>query len=104
MNSKDPKTIDEAVDFLLPKLSLADKNSIAELEEKDLRALHFGLGQFIRNETGLWRDNVPLLLDCQRGNGVDVAMMIPDIPIIHPDDASMLITKALWRRLAVADV
>ena len=99
MKRETPRTVQEAVEHLAYKLSQTDKISIAETEERDLINLHFGLGQAIRNEFGLWRDqNLHLLLDCQRIKGKDVANL-PGLRNIHPDDASMVIIKALWRRL-----
>jgi hypothetical protein len=99
MNHERPRTVQEAVEQLVLKLSQTDKISIAEVEEHDLISLHFGLGQVIRNEYGLWHDNnLPLLLDCHRIKGKDVANL-PGLRIIHPDDASMVIIQALWRRL-----
>jgi len=98
MKHEHPRTVQEAVEQLVLQLSQADKISVAEVEENDLISLHFGLGQVIRNEFGLWRDNRPLLLDCQRIKGKDIAN-IPDLPTIHPDDASMVIIQAFWRRL-----
>ena len=53
------------------------------------------LGKFIRNEVGLWSDNIPLLLDCQRVKERNE----PALPTIQLDDASMVIVEVLWRRL-----
>jgi len=69
--------------------------NIAEVAANDLFILHYDLGKFIRQEAGLWRDNVPLLIDCQRIKEGSA----PDQPTINPDDASMVIIEALWRRL-----
>lgn len=98
MNHERPRTVQEAVEQLVRKLSQADKISIAETEENDLINLHFGFGQSIRNEFGLWSDNLPLLLDCQRVKAKDMANQ-PGLRTIHPDDASMIIIQAFWRRL-----
>jgi hypothetical protein len=95
-----PHTLSEAVDRLALTLSQAEKDAIAELPESDLIDLHFGLGSRIRNEFGLWgQRNRTLLLDCQRIQFKDMAN-VPDGPLfIHPDDAAMLIIRALWTRL-----
>ena len=98
MTLEQPRTVQEAVEHLTHKLSQTEKINIADLEENELINLHFGLGQFIRNGYGLWNDNLHLLLDCQRIKWKDFANM-PDIRMIHPDDASMVIIKALWIRL-----
>ena len=87
MNHEPPRTVQEAVEQLVLQLNQADKIS-----------LRFGLGHFIPNKFGLWRNNLPRLLDCQRINGKDTAK-ISGLRTIHPDDASMVIIKAFWRRL-----
>jgi hypothetical protein len=110
-----PRTLNEAVDRLTLMLSQSEKEEIASLTEADLIGLHFSLGMRIRNDFGLWRENRLLLLDCQRIKFEDV----PEIPkdwlseewfeetpeiskkwlLIQPDDASMMIVRALWARL-----
>lgn len=47
-------------------------------------ALHFGLGQWVRNNLGLWGSNPPLL----EATGKDNA-----------DDASAVIVRAFWQAL-----
>jgi hypothetical protein len=95
-----PRTIAEAVDRLALTLSQADKATIAALPESDLPDLHFGLGTRIRNEFGLWReDGRALLLDCQRVKLGDMANIPDGLLVIHPDEAAMLIIRALWARL-----
>lgn len=83
-----PRTIDEAVDRLRADLSADALATVAGMSEDDLGDCHFGLGMYIRNEFGLWQQGSALLQDCMKG---DV--------YIHPDDASMLIVRALWTRL-----
>lgn len=95
MSHKHPQTVDEAVDFIIGKLTQADKAEITGLNEKDLRGLHFSLGQYIRNETGLWSGNTALLLDCEKSKGG----IEPVSPSMHQDDASTIITRALWLKL-----
>jgi hypothetical protein len=95
-----PRTIAEAVDRLALALSQAEKDEIAAMPETDLIDLHFGLGTRIRNEFGLWRHQNPaLLLDCQRVKFKDMANIPDGLLIIHPDEAAMLIIRALWGRL-----
>ena len=83
-----PTTIDEAVGVLLVTLSDVDKDRIAAMDESELIGLHFGLGMWIRNNMGLWQGNQALMQSIRQ-----------DTPHIHPDDVSMVIIKALWRRL-----
>ena len=80
-----PSTVDQAVDYVLAVLSDEDKQTIRAMPEHEVGAnLHFGLGMWIRNNLGLWHGNEGL-----------VAMS----GSLHPDDASSVIVKALWRRL-----
>jgi hypothetical protein len=94
-----PRTVQEAVEYLLQMLSPAEKEVIAEKPEAELIDLHCGLGTRIRNEFGLWQGNEALRLDCQRVKLKDMAN-IPDSPAaLHPDDAALMIIQALWVRL-----
>jgi hypothetical protein len=95
-----PRTVQEAVERLRLSLSLAEQEAIAAKREAGLIDLHFGLGARIRNEFGLWQGNPALLLDCQRLKLKDMAN-IPDsgVALLHPDEAAMVIIRALWTRL-----
>jgi hypothetical protein len=84
-------TVEEAVEWLMETLSQEEKEEIAALSEEDLIELHLSLGMAIRNEFGLWR-NSALLADCGR-------VLYGQERLPHPDDASMAIIKALWKRL-----
>jgi hypothetical protein len=48
-----PRTVAEAVDRIVVKLSQVDRTNIAEVGKDDLFILHYDLGRFIRNEVGL---------------------------------------------------
>ena len=85
-----PKSVEEAVDLLIDKLSIREKYQIAKMTQDDLAGLHFSLGLGIRNEFGLWAGNKDLLESCASLVGQE---------IIHPDDASALIIKELWKKL-----
>ena len=67
-----------------------DRTRIASMDEGDLIDLHFSLGAYVRNEFGLWFGNKQLLEDCRR-----VSMD----HYLHPDQASSIIIKELWKRL-----
>jgi hypothetical protein len=98
--SNPPRTVEEAVDRLLLMLSGPEKDEIASLPTGNLIDLHFGLGTRIRDEFKLWRqENRVLLLDCQRIKFKDTANIPDGLWAIHPDDASMVIIRALWARL-----
>ena len=83
-----PTTLDEAVGVLLATLGDKDLSEIAQMSFNDLINLHFGLGQWVRNNLGLWDANSPLM----------EAIRVHS-PGTHPDDASTVIIEALWHRL-----
>ncbi len=83
-----PKTVKEAVKRLLSELSDRDKLAIRNSLEENLIMFHLGLGNYIRNDFGLWRKNEELLRDC-----------LPEAKEPNPDDSSSVIIKALWRSL-----
>jgi hypothetical protein len=84
-NLEPPKTLGEAVDRLMAVLDDEHKLVIAAMPEDDLIALHFSLGTAIRNAFGLHdQDN---LLVKSLGS------------FVHPDDVSMVIINALWKKL-----
>ena len=80
------KTVDEAVAKILSEMPEKDRSRLKSTPEDDLINFHFGLGMFIRNEFGLWAGNKKLLNSC----GSET---------MHPDDASTVITKAVWKKL-----
>ena len=80
-----PKTVDEAVDRLMTVLDDEHKLIVASMQEDELIDLHFSLGTDIRNSFGLHDKNSPLL----KSLGL----------FVHPDDVSMVIINALWKKL-----
>jgi hypothetical protein len=79
-----PTTIDAAVRVIIGLVPAEELVKITQMSEDDLINLHFGLGQWIRNNFGLWRGNQDLM---QATGALD------------PDDASGEIIKALWLQL-----
>lgn len=79
-----PVNIEAAVRVLQTMISESEQAKIAAMPEEELIALHFGLGQWIRNNFGLWQGNPRLLM----ATGEQ-----------HPDDASSVIIRAFWQRL-----
>lgn len=79
-----PLTLDAAVERLLGRMTEPDRELVRNTAEDDLIGFHFGWAMGIRHEFGLWRGNSQLLASC--GNP-------------HPDDASMVIVRAVWERL-----
>ncbi|HEY5125619.1 MAG TPA: DUF6794 domain-containing protein [Ignavibacteria bacterium] len=71
-----PKTISEAVDILMHIVPEEELHKIKSLSEDDLIFAHFGLGQFIRNNFGLWDENYELMQDCGKSNEDDASNKI----------------------------
>jgi len=82
-NPVKPVTVDEAVDWLLWYLEAEDIAAIAAQDEDELLDQHFDTCLLIRNAFSLWGN--PALLAAA---GAD-----------NPDEASLVILRALWRRL-----
>jgi hypothetical protein len=61
-----------------------DKRRVRETKKEDLISFHLGWGTGIRNDFGLWRGNTNLLADCHT---------------TVPEDASMVIIEAVWKKL-----
>lgn len=85
-NRRFPRTVEEAVDFLMRSLDPGVQEAIKQTNYQDLIKYHFGLGMYIRNEFGLWAGNYALLKSCGSAD-------------THPDNASMVIIQALWNKL-----
>jgi len=77
------KTVKEAVKFLKDDLRKSDLQEIkdCETEYEMIGLCHRQLGQWIRNNMGLWKGNPTLLEDTGK---------------THADDASGVILRALW--------
>lgn len=82
-----PQTVDEAVSDVLRQMPAAEQQRLRAMSEEDLILLHFQLGMGIRNQYGL-----------RQGNGALLASACGD-RACHPDEASMRILEAVWRRL-----
>lgn len=89
-NLQHPETVDEAVDRLMMILDGEQKLAIAVMQEESLINLHFGLGMTIRNAFGLHAIESKLLASCNNNELYNS---------VHPDDASGLIIRELWKRL-----
>ena len=71
------------MEWLRLYLAAEDLATLAATDEDDLIDQHFALGLWIRNAFSLW-DNPALVA----ATGTQ-----------HPDDAALVIIRALWRRL-----
>ena len=85
-----PRTVNEAVDDLISKLSLKDKATLANMTEDELISLHFSLGKYIRNKYLIWDGNEELKSNCR---------FLLKKDTIHEDGVSSLIIKKLWENL-----
>jgi len=79
--------MDEAVDFVLARLSDEDKEQLRETPREGLLELHFGLGMWIRNTLRLW------------DNKLDIFEPIDELRMMPADMVSMDIIKGVWQKL-----
>ena len=84
-----PKTLDEAVAFLLSQLSSKQKMKIARLSEEGLMALRPSLGVYITDKFKLW-GNEALVESCRR---------FSETTDMDPDQASVIIITEVWEKL-----
>ena len=81
-----PTTVESTVKDILSTMSEKDKELIRKTKRQDLIMFHHGWGTGIRNYYGLWRGNKELIIS---------ACGAP----CHPDEASMVIIEAVWKKL-----
>ena len=85
-----PKTVSDAVDRLMDKLSLKDKTTIANMTADELNSLNITLGEYIAHFFRLTAGNEELMASCRFVSKKDVA---------NEDAASMVIITELWEKL-----
>ncbi len=85
-----PKTVEEAIDRLMAKLSLKEKVNIAKMDKLDLDVLNMTIGPYIRDEFGLFEGNKQLLESCRILSGRNQ---------LHMDVVPLIITRLLWAGL-----
>jgi hypothetical protein len=90
--SKPPITVDQAVERLISDLSFKDKTTFANMAEVELSVLHTTVGEYIRNEFGLWSGNKDLMTSC---------CFFAKRDKVSEEDASSIIIRELWKRLRV---
>jgi hypothetical protein len=79
-----PKTVEGAVRLMMGLVPEGEQTRVAHMREEDLTGLHMSLGQWVRNNLGLWDENTALLGATGESNA---------------DDASEVIVKAFWVQL-----
>ena len=84
-------TVDKVVDEIITELTLAEKVSAADLEEKEFRVLELTLGKYIRCRLDQMdvAVNKRLMKDCLAKSG----------ETLNEVDAATVIIKELWNRL-----
>lgn len=90
MSGSHPQKVPEAVALLKSVLPLKDRAVMANMQLDELDQLHSGLGEYIKQNFGLYKGNEPLLKSCAEAGNMP-----------HPvlDDACAVILKALWEDL-----
>jgi HJR/Mrr/RecB family endonuclease len=98
-----PRTLDEAVNFLIARLSTEDKATVRSTPEGDLIRFHLGWGMGIRNGLKLWGENKALLKSCESVASAHKSYgnqaIILSGSSIHPDTASGIIIHSVWHAL-----
>lgn len=86
--SKAPKTLDEAIQFLLNNIKTEDAEQFAKKPEHSAGVdLHFNAGMAMRNGWGLWIKEQPL------------TQWFRNHRVWHADDMSAIIYHAVWCKL-----
>jgi hypothetical protein len=71
-------------------MPLKDKIALAKQDEEKLSLLYPTLGKYIRETYGLWTVTKALIQSCSS---------LSDKENLHPDDASAIIIRELWKAL-----
>ncbi len=82
-----PSTLDEAVDQIVASMSAAERVAYAKTDSEFPGQGGFGSGMNMRNGWGLWHHETP------------ISKWLLARRIFHGDDASLVIFRAVWRRL-----
>ena len=82
-----PKTVDECMQALAEMFSFEAQSEFLKMEKEDLILCHHGLGQWMRNNWGLWEDVSPL------------KDHMTSLGFKHPDDMSQALIEEYWNRM-----
>lgn len=85
-----PQTVAQAVQKLLSVLSLKDCILLANMQPKELDRLRSGIGEYIKENFGLYAGNAALLQSCADAGGLSRPLA---------DEACTVILRALWEEL-----
>lgn len=81
-----PANIDEAMKHLMETLSVEDQIAITRMTEEETYSLHHSLGQWMRNNWGLW-------------GGGPLKDHLEAMGFIHADDMSGSLIREFWARM-----
>jgi hypothetical protein len=90
-----PKTVEEATNRLLSKLSLRDKTMIANIPRDNVMDLYNSLEEYMQKEVSSWLTNKSLLKSCRSISGDKQ---------LSEYGASLVIVKLLWEKLQKTSV
>jgi hypothetical protein len=85
-----PGSVDEAIDRLKQTLPLKDRAIIANMRPEELDHLRSGLGDYIKQNFGIYTGNTALLQSCADFGGLVQPL---------PEEACAVILRALWQDL-----
>ncbi len=85
-----PQSVAEAVEQLKTALPLKDRALMANMRPHELENLHSGLGEYIKQNFGLYAGNSKLLQACAQTGKIIRPL---------PDEAAAVILRALWKNL-----
>lgn len=85
-----PHTVDDAIYRLKQILPLKDRAVMANMQPGEIDQLRAGLGDYVKQNFGLYTGNMDLLQSCARLGGLSEPL---------PDEACAVILRALWRDL-----
>jgi hypothetical protein len=85
-----PHSVDEAIARLKKILPLKDRAIIANMQPEELDHLRSGLGDYIKQNFGIYTGNMSLLQSCAELAGIVQPL---------PEEACAVILKALWKDL-----
>jgi len=89
-----PKTLEEAVKWIVYELNDKDKKTLASCltDREMIGKTHHGLGTSIRNSFGLWGANEELVADLLKHSGEEKFQCVGD-------DACAVLLSKLWETL-----
>ena len=89
-HSDHPRSVQEAVQRLKDTLSLKDRSLLANMQPDELSHLNSGLGEYIKQNFGLYVGNEPLMQSCASLGRVEKPLA---------DEACAIILRVLWEDL-----